>query len=99
MVRSIIYLLLVTPSFASDSPPPLTHHQNRPIITMKVNINNAEIELIDGATLAQALEKAGITPSGIAVAINETVVPKTEYATRQLAEGDSILIIKAFYGG
>ena len=66
---------------------------------MKVNINNAEIELIDGATLAQALEKAGITPSWIAVAINETVVPKTEYATRQLAEGDSILIIKAFYGG
>ena len=99
MVRSIIYLLLVTPSFASDSPLPLTHHQNRPIITMKVNINNAEIELIDGETLAQALEKAGITPSGIAVAINETVVPKTEYATRQLAEGDSILIIKAFYGG
>lgn len=66
---------------------------------MKVYLNDLTLELPEEATLAQALEQGNINSTGIAVAINETVVPKTEYSTRNLHDGDSILIIKAFYGG
>lgn len=58
-----------------------------------------EHDLPEGTTLAAALEVCGIRPEGIAAAINGSVVPKKNHATTPLAAGDSIIIIKAFYGG
>ena len=66
---------------------------------MTVKINDTEVSLPQGSTISQALEVAGIKPTGIAVALNGTVVPKADYSNRTLADGDTILIIKAFYGG
>ncbi len=66
---------------------------------MTVKINDTEVSLPQGSTISQALEVAGIKPAGIAVALNGTVVPKADYSNRTLADGDTILIIKAFYGG
>lgn len=66
---------------------------------MTVKINDTAIELPANATLADALAAKSINTAGIAVAINSTVIPKTGYANHLLSDGDSILIIKAFYGG
>ncbi len=66
---------------------------------MTVKINDTEVSLPQGSTISQALDAAGIKPAGIAVALNGTVVPKADYSNRTLADGDTILIIKAFYGG
>lgn len=66
---------------------------------MTVKINDTEVSLPQGSTISQALDAAGIKPVGIAVALNGTVVPKADYSNRTLADGDTILIIKAFYGG
>ena len=49
-----------------------------------------------GCTLSAA---CGVRPEGIAAAVNGSVVPKKNHTTTQLADGDSIIIIKAFYGG
>lgn len=66
---------------------------------MKITVNKKEIEVDGGATVAQAMEACNIAPEGIAVALNNVVVPKAKLAETTLNEGDSILIIKAFYGG
>lgn len=66
---------------------------------MTVKINDTEVSLPQGSTISQALDAAGIKPVGIAVALNGTVVPKADYSNKALADGDTILIIKAFYGG
>lgn len=66
---------------------------------MTVKINDTEVSLPQGSTISQALEAAGIKPAGIAVALNGTVTPKAGYDTQPLTEGDTLLIIKAFYGG
>lgn len=66
---------------------------------MEVKINDKIITLPDGATVADALEAASIAPQGIATAVNSKVVRADDRATTALADGDSILIIKAFYGG
>nr|WP_249665238.1 sulfur carrier protein ThiS [Mucilaginibacter sp. Bleaf8] len=36
---------------------------------------------------------------GLAVAINETIVPKTQWETHSLQSNDNIIIIKATQGG
>lgn len=67
---------------------------------MKIKINKVEQELNDGLSLKQVLEQVpNIPQSGIAVAVNGDVVPKTDWDTRTIADGDSITVIRAFYGG
>ena len=66
---------------------------------MKATINGEPRELPDGITVAALLEEVGAPRSGIAVARNERVVRRAEYETQQLADGDTIEIIKAVAGG
>ena len=45
------------------------------------------------------LQAASIEPKGIAIAVDGTVVRKTDYNSFTLADGNEILVIQAFYGG
>lgn len=66
---------------------------------MKVKLNDTILELADHTTLQQAMDQANVNSKGIAVAVNGKVVPTSERGTHPLGDGDSIIIIKAFYGG
>ncbi len=66
---------------------------------ISVKINDRTISLSNEATLQDALDHQQVTPQGIATALNGTVIPATLRPTTQLHDGDTIIIIKAFYGG
>ena len=66
---------------------------------MKVSVNGETRELPDGITVGALLETLGAARSGIAVARNDRVVRRAEYDTHELADGDSVEIIKAVAGG
>lgn len=66
---------------------------------VKATINGEERDLPDGTTVAALLEELGAPRSGIAVAKNERVVRRAEYASERIAEGDRLEIIKAVAGG
>ena len=50
-------------------------------------------------TLAQLAKEQGLPDKGVAIAIANNMVPRTEWEGRQLSEGDDIVILKAFCGG
>lgn len=66
---------------------------------MKIKINDVIMDVADGTSLLDAITAANVNPTGIATAVNGTVVPASARDSHQLDEGDTILIIKAFYGG
>lgn len=66
---------------------------------MEIKLNDSIIEVPEGATLQDALDQKGIPADGIATALNGTVVPRTLRGETILKPNDSIIIIKAFYGG
>jgi sulfur carrier protein len=66
---------------------------------VNATINGEPREIGAGATLDAILAELRIPPKGTAVAVNERVVPKAEYATHRLSEGDRIEIIVAVAGG
>lgn len=66
---------------------------------MNVKINGKNVEVPEGATVSEVLASQNITPAGIAVALDNTVVPRDKYASTTFTEGQALLIIKAFYGG
>ena len=67
-------------------------------ITVRVNDDsrtfNAPLTLL---VMLQALAMA--ERRGIAVAINDHVVPRSQWPVRSVAEGDRVLIIQATQGG
>ena len=64
-----------------------------------VSYNDEKLQLADGATVEQLLKDKKVEAVNIAVARNGQMVAKTDYADTVLADGDKILVIKAFYGG
>ena len=65
---------------------------------MKISVNNKEVET--GANyllkLSQQLE---LPQTGIAVAVNNRMVPRSEWEHFVLHENDELIIIKAVCGG
>ena len=65
---------------------------------MKVRINNNEVET-QATTVAELAQEQKLPEKGVAVAISNEMVPRTEWAQRALKEDDDIVILKAFCGG
>ncbi|MCM1164309.1 MAG: sulfur carrier protein ThiS [Muribaculaceae bacterium] len=66
---------------------------------MNITVNDVPVNLPDGATLADALASRQLPATGVATAVNGSVVPAILRTTRTLNDGDKIVVIKAFYGG
>ena len=63
---------------------------------------NGEAKQVDaGVTLADLLDTLGMnrTARGIAVAVNEAVIPQPSWHRKTLSDGDKIEIIRAVQGG
>lgn len=65
---------------------------------MKILINNRETETAATTLLSLATELQ-LPEKGVAVAVGNKMVPRTDWADTQLKENDSITIIKATCGG
>ena len=67
---------------------------------MRIVNNGTDIEITEDTSLILYLQNEGLAEkTGIAVAVNETVVQRKCWADIILKPGDSILIIKATQGG
>lgn len=69
---------------------------------LMIRINGKQTKVTASVSLEKLLEGQGIDASsakGIAVAINETIVRKPDWATRTIHDGDDIEIVTARQGG
>ena len=65
---------------------------------MQVTING-ELRDVTHRTMQQLLESLDIDPRKVAVERNAVILPKAEYATTSLADGDRIEIVHFVGGG
>ena len=65
---------------------------------MLITSNNKEVAT-QAVTVADLAIEQKLPEKGVALAISNEMVPRTEWANRQLKEGDDIVILKAFCGG
>jgi sulfur carrier protein len=67
---------------------------------MIITINNKDCEMKDSCNLLDVLQQAQIvTNVGIAIAVNNTVVPKREWDRFIVKDKDAVLIVNAIVGG
>jgi len=70
-------------------------------MSIAVQINGAATSIAEAATITDILRAHGLDPKarGIAVALNEAILPSARWEGTRLATGDRIEIVKAFAGG
>lgn len=66
---------------------------------MEVTLNGEKKVFDDNISVAEMITGLYGTDKGMAVAINNTLIPRNDWSNRSLAHGDDIVIIKAAYGG
>lgn len=66
---------------------------------IRIVFNNKSTELESDTSLQEFVDKNGMIPTNIAIAVNNSVVPKEKWENTIINDGDTLLIIKAYYGG
>lgn len=66
---------------------------------MKVQLNNKEMELSPQSSIQQLTQTMELPQAGVAIAVNNKMVPRAEWNQFILQENDQVVIIKAACGG
>ncbi|MFJ9027212.1 sulfur carrier protein ThiS [Streptomyces sp. NPDC102274] len=66
---------------------------------MNISVNGEPHELAPATTLDVVVATLTPAPSGVAAAVNETVVPRTRWSGTPLNEGDRVEVLTAVQGG
>lgn len=66
---------------------------------MNISVNGEARELAAGTTLDTVVAALSAAPSGVAAAVNESVVPRGEWAATRLGDGDRVEVLTAVQGG
>jgi len=67
---------------------------------MQISVNDKPIQLPESpCTVVQLLAHLQMDSRGIALAINQRVIPKSKWPSHLLEENDQVIIIRATQGG
>ncbi|MBK3640411.1 MULTISPECIES: sulfur carrier protein ThiS [Streptomyces] len=66
---------------------------------MNVSVNGERREFAPGTALDAVVRTLTPAPSGVAAALNETVVPRAQWPATPLSEGDRVEVLTAVQGG
>jgi len=66
---------------------------------MKITVNENAVELADGANIEQLLMVLESPLKGSAIAVNQKIISRNEWATYQLQKDDQVSLFQAIAGG
>ncbi|WP_324783753.1 sulfur carrier protein ThiS [Streptomyces sp. H51] len=66
---------------------------------MNISVNGELREVPPGTALDTVVRALAPASSGVAAALNETVVPRAQWPSTPLAEGDRVEVLTAVQGG
>jgi sulfur carrier protein len=66
---------------------------------MKIIVNGEARELPEGASVAEVVATVTAAPSGVAAALNDEVVRRSEWAVTTVREADRLEVLTAVQGG
>ena len=66
---------------------------------MHIQLNGEPLELPDGQSVADLLQRLDLIGRRLAVELNRDIVPRSQHATTLLTEGDQVEVVHAIGGG
>lgn len=66
---------------------------------MNIKVNNKMVTVPESSSLFQLAQTLELPEKGVAVAVNNQMVPRADWLDKKLAENDQVVVIKAACGG
>ncbi len=66
---------------------------------MEIFVNDVAKEIPEGSTIQSLVAVLGLSPAGLAIALDDAVVPRSQWATRIVHANARILVLTASQGG
>ncbi|MDQ7986173.1 sulfur carrier protein ThiS [Pseudomonas sp. G34] len=66
---------------------------------MHIQLNGETLELPEGTSVADLIERLELSGRRVAVERNLDIVPRSQYASTALADGDRLEVVHAIGGG
>jgi len=66
---------------------------------MRILFNDEPLQCADGLTLAALLDQLGQLKPGVALALNQQILPREQWALQQVNDDDRILLFQVIAGG
>lgn len=66
---------------------------------MNITVNDERYSLVMPVTISQLLIELQQPSMGVALAINDIIIPRENWNTQMINEGDTILLFQAIAGG
>ena len=66
---------------------------------MQIIVNNKAMEMAESSTLSALAETLRLPEKGVAVAVNNQMIPREEWSATGLQAGVQVVVIKAACGG
>ncbi|MEU1346972.1 sulfur carrier protein ThiS [Streptomyces sp. NPDC005795] len=66
---------------------------------MNVSVNGEAVAVVPGTSLQTLVASITHAPSGVAAALNESVVPRGQWPAATLTDGDRVEVLTAVQGG
>lgn len=68
-------------------------------VPVNISVNGEPRQIAVGTALDALVGTLTTAPSGVAAALNETVVPRAQWPSTSLREGDRVEVLTAVQGG
>ncbi|MCP4550491.1 MAG: sulfur carrier protein ThiS [Bacteroidetes bacterium] len=66
---------------------------------MEIEVNGSPKEILEKTNLKELVDSMLNATKGVAIAINDVVIPKVQWPETKLSQNDKVLFIKATQGG
>ena len=66
---------------------------------IKITVNGRSVELDDSMTVEHMLDRVDVPPNYLAVEVNAEVVPREDYTTQAIQDGDQVELVTLVGGG
>ncbi|PKE27555.1 sulfur carrier protein ThiS [Rahnella sp. AA] len=66
---------------------------------MNIHVNDEPHHFAEPLTLHTLLNLLALSPAGSALAVNQVIIPRDNWLSHQLKDGDQILLFQAIAGG
>lgn len=66
---------------------------------MQILFNDEPLQCADGLTLSALLDQQHLLKPGVALALNQQILPREQWELQQVRDGDQILLFQVIAGG
>ena len=66
---------------------------------MRIWVNGKELQIDEGSTVLDLLQRRGIRPEVVVVELNDRIIPRERYGEVSLKEGDRLELVYYMGGG